>query len=135
MGAYELVLLIIGTVLMGGGGLLILVLGIWWLAADLKMRDRTTGTVLDAELDCDGNTQLEVVFTTPAGTSQRFVDSSPSGRFGPRVSGRVGVRYDANDPGSARIASIFGSVFGDVFLILFGAATLVAYVVAVVDMT
>jgi hypothetical protein len=92
-------------------------------------------TVVAADRGREGDMQLEIAFTTRAGTPARFVDILSTGRFAPKVGGSVSVRYDADDSRSARVATFIGDVFSNTLEVVFGTAGVVVYVVAVTHMT
>lgn len=133
MSAYELVLAVVCGVLMGLGGLAFLVAGAWSLAAELKMGARARGTVVDSQLDHEGEKWPVVVFTTDQGSRQEFVGASAMGKSGPWVSQSVPVRYNLSEPSSARIATVRGSFLGSCLGIVVGVLSLGLYVWAVLD--
>lgn len=137
MGAYEVFLIIFGSLVLGVGGVLMVLFGAWDLLSSLRMRARATGTVvkqIDLEGDLKGERLLEIAFRTQQGTPQRFVGCPFTGRHGPQVGELVAVRYEANDAGRARIATL-GGVFASLCILLFGVATVVVYVLALTHMT
>lgn len=133
MGAYEFFLVIVGSLVLGVGGVFMVLFGAWDLLSSLRMRTRATGTVVE-QIDFEGERLLEIAFPTQQGTPQRFVDCPLTGRYGPQIGELVAVRYEANDAGRARIATL-GGVFASLFILLLGVATVVVYVLALSDMT
>ena len=70
--------------------------GVILVVARLRMRERCIGLVVDAWDNPEGGQLPIVSFTTPDGTTLRFLGSPYIGRFGPKYGHEVAVRYNKN---------------------------------------
>jgi hypothetical protein len=105
-------------------GALCLLGGVYEIVSCLRMRERATGTVVGT--DSSGVQRVPVVtFITPLGRPVRFLGGNDMGFSRVRVGRMVRVRYNARDPGKARIATFYMSFLDPAFITLMGVGLLI----------